>query len=221
MKHILTLLIFISVSSLAKAQAWDLPWDLKAHDVGQLHGHVGFGAPRIDTKRFDKFSGEEAFNNVGAGPFFGRIEYGLSRKLSVSVGATYTNYKASWERSRPDLNQGITLPFEYGTIVNNIAIMSRLYYHMYTSVRWDVYSTGGIGYDLYKSEDYTKYTPDAPTFKTYFKTPPAATFDAGVGFRYFFLNRTAFYMEGGYGKSYGQLGFIVKIAQPKRNRIFN
>ncbi len=221
MKQILALLIFLTANSVANAQAWDLPWDLKAHDIGQLHGHVGFGAPRVDNKHFDKLIGEYEFNSVGAGPFYGRLEYGLSRKLSVSLGATYTNYKASFSRDKLDANTGRTFPFEYGTIVNNIAITSRLFYHMYTSVRWDVYTTGGIGYDIYKSEDYTTYTPDAPTFTTYFKRPPAATFEGGVGFRYFFLNRTAFYMEGGYGKSYAQVGFIVKIAQPSKNRIFN
>jgi hypothetical protein len=221
MKQILILLTFIVSNIVAKAQAWDLPWDLKAHDIGQLHGHVGFGAPRVDTKHFDKFDGEYDFNSVGAGPFYGRLEYGLSRKLSVSVGVTYTNYKASWSRDRPDLNFGITSPFEYGVVVNNLAFLSKLYYHMYTNVRWDVYTTCGVGYDTYKSSDYTTYTPDSATFKSYFKAPPAATVEAGVGFRYFFLNRTAFYMEAGYGKSYGQVGFIVKIAQPKRNRVFN
>ena len=137
MKYIFSVILFLLTNSLAQAQAWDLPWDLKAHDVGQLHGHVGFGAPRVDTKRFDKFNGEEDFNSVGAGPFFGRIEYGLSRKLSVSLGATYTNYKASWNRSKFDANTGTTPSFEYGSIVNNIAFTTVRFSNKYIDfVAW-------------------------------------------------------------------------------------
>ncbi len=203
------------------AQAWDLPWDLKAHDVGQLHGHVGFGAPRVNNDLLDKYDGEFNFNKVGAGPFYGRLEYGLSRKLSVSVGVTYTNFKASWERFKLDPAIGKNYAHEYGVIVNNLNFNSRLFYHMYTTVRWDVYTTGGIGYDLYKNEAYTRYLPEEKTFNPYFKSPPPLSFDGGFGFRYFFLNRTAFYMEVGYGKSFAQAGFLVKIAQPKKNRVFN
>lgn len=220
MKQILALLTFLMFGTLANGQAWDLPWDLKAHDIGQIHGHVGFGVPRVQSKIFDKYDGENDFSSVGAGPFYGRLEYGLSRKLSVSLGVTYINYKASWSRDKLDANTGVTIPREYGVVVNNFAFMSKLYYHMYTSVRWDVYTCGGVGYDMWTSKDYTQYTLDT-TFQSYFKAPPALTFEAGLGFRYFFLNRTAFYMEAGYGKSYAQAGFIVKIAQPKKNRIFN
>jgi hypothetical protein len=215
-------LIFIflfSVQSIFAQGRWDLPWDLKAHDIGQMHFQVGFGVPRTENDLFKKYRGEIDYNLNGAGPFITKLEYGFNRKLSLSLGATYTNYKASWVRNKLDGSTGATIPFNYGVRVNNYSYMAKINYHLFVNTDWDVYIGGGAGYDTYTPANYNDYAPDT-TFTAFFKAPSPTTFEAGFGARYFFLNRTAVYAEVGYGKSYAQIGIVIKVVQPKSNRIF-
>jgi hypothetical protein len=235
MKKIILLLTITISFFVASAQlTWDRHWDIKAHEVGQLHFQLGVGLPiphwnsdsskievytdRIDNKSFKKYDQEKLYDLFGAGPFYARFEYGLTRRLSVNAGVTYTNYKTRFSRDTIDASIGRNIPWEYGVIVQNISYMARLNYHLYVDTRWDIYCGGGLGYDMYISKSYTKY-PLLP-FNGYFKAPAPVTFEAGAGFRYFFLNRTACYFEAGYGKTYVQAGVIVKISQPKLNRSF-
>jgi hypothetical protein len=215
------LAILLALGGYTQAQSqWDLEWDIKSHDVGQLHWQVGFGLPRVENTLFRKYQGEIDYNLFGAGPFNMRLEYGLSRRLSFSAGVLYTNYKCRWTRNMNDPSIGRPVPYEYGVIVNNYAILGRINYHMYVDRYWDVYLGGGVGYDMYMSKDYTKYSLDS-TYKSYFKNPAWPTFETGFGVKYFALNRTAFYAEVGYGKSYAQIGVVIKVAQPRRNRVYS
>jgi hypothetical protein len=238
MKKILFVLICTTVSIIANAQlTYDRHWDIKAHEAGQIHFQLGIALPmphwnsdsnkiemytdRIDNGAFKKYEDKEKlFDLFGGGPIFVRFEYGFTRRLSLNMGITYTNYKARFSRDTIDATIGKKIPYEYGVIVNNLSYMARLNYHLFINTRWDLYCGGGIGYDTYTDKSYTKYTPESLTFNAYFKKPAPVTFEAGAGFRYFFLNRTACYLEVGYGKTYVQAGVIVKISQPKLNRSF-
>jgi hypothetical protein len=237
MKKGLFILLIFALPLISKAQySWDRHWDIKAHEKGQLHFQLGVAVPtphwnkdsstlemktmRIDNKSFEKYKGEKRYDLFGAGPFYARFEYAFNRKLSVNAGITYTNYKCRFYRDSIDVNIGKPIAWEYGILVNNISYMARLNYHLFVDTRWDVYIGGGLGYDMYMYKSYTKYPPQSLLFNGYFKAPPPVTFEGSAGFRYFFLNRTAFYMDFGYGKTYLNAGFIVKMSQPKINRSY-
>jgi hypothetical protein len=238
MRKILLTFICICTITVANAQlSFDKHWDIKAHEKGQVHFKFGIAASyptwnndssllqlftnRIDRKVFDKYKDKEKrFDLYGTGPWYARFQYGFSRKLSAELGVTYVNYKAIWSRDKVDSSTFVTLPFEYGVRVNNIAAMLRLNYHLFINTRWDVYIGGGLGYDIYRDVSYTKYGPEASTFNAYFTKPAPVTFESTLGLRYFFLNRTAWWLEVGYGKTYVSTGFAIKISQPKLNRSY-
>jgi hypothetical protein len=236
MKQLLFLL-FIIVCSTANAQlGWDRTWDIKAHDNKQIHFQLGVAMPvpgynsdsnkftmkpiRLDKGLYSKYDQEKDFLQYGAGPVFARFEYGFNRRLSINVGATYTNFKAQFNRDSLDRNINKMVAYEYGVITQNISGIVRLNYHMYIDPRWDLYCGGGIGYDYYTTKSYSKYPPQDGKFNGYIKSPGDYTFEAGFGARYFFLNRTAWYLEAGYGKTYLQTGVVVKVFQPKSNRSY-
>ncbi|MFM2386316.1 MAG: outer membrane protein beta-barrel domain [Bacteroidota bacterium] len=220
MKKLLLIAVMACAAQWANAQgAWDILHDIKSNDSRQVHWHVGFGIPRTENFYFDKYQGEINYNLNGAGPFYTRFEYSFNRKLSLSLGASYTNYWNRWLRNGVDPSTGVSIPYEYGLKVNNYTGVAKLYYHLSVTPRWDWYICGGGGYQMFMHTDYTKNTLDT-TFNSYFKNPYWPTWEAGAGFRHFFLKRTAVFAEVGYGKSYAQVGFIIKVAQPKRNRIF-
>jgi hypothetical protein len=218
-KFVFIIIVILSTQQLFAQGKWDLPWDLKAHDNGQIHWQVGFGVPRTENDLFKKYRGEFGFNLNGAGPFITKLEYGFNRKFSISLGVNFINYKASWDREKLDATTGRNIPFQYGVRVNNFAYMGKLNYHLFVNTDWDVYVGGGAGYDVFSTTNFNNYPTDT-TFNGFFKAPNATTFEAGFGARYFFLNRTAVYAEVGYGKSYAQVGVVIKIVQPKINRIF-
>jgi hypothetical protein len=247
-KQLLLLLIIISSVHPAFAYKpskinWDYNWDIKAHDKGQLHFQFGVGAQRTQNRsgfykasiifddpslvniskenEFGKYGKETDYGFASLGPLTARLQYGFSRNLSISLGATYVNYWSYWNRNMLDSTINKAIPFEYGVKVNNYSFTTRLDYHLLVRERWDVYCSGGIGYDVWQVKDYTKYPwPETPAFKSYYKIPPPITFDAGFGARYFILKRTALFAEIGYGKSYMNLGVAIKVIQPKNNRLY-
>jgi hypothetical protein len=237
MKKIVFILVCFALPQLLQAQIWhDKHWDIKAHEVGQVHFQLGIAMPvpswnsdsstlefntnRIDNKAFDKYDKEQKYQLFGAGPIYARFEYAFNRKLSINAGVTYTNYKSRWYRDSIDATIGKAIPWEYGVVVQNIAYMARLNYHLYVDTRWDVIVGGGLGYDTYYADSYSKYPPQSVLFDAKFKNPAPVTFEAGAGFRYFFLNRTAWYLDVGYGKTYINTGVIVKLSQPRLNRSY-
>jgi opacity protein-like surface antigen len=237
MKKIFFVLICLSFFLKVQSQIWwDKHWDIKAHEVGQLHFQLGVALPtphwnsdsnsidvytnRTDNKAFEKYNKENEYDLFGAGPIFARFEYAFNRKLSVNAGITYTNYQVRFSRDSLDKTIGVMIPYEYGIKVNNLSYMVRLNYHLYVDTRWDLYCGGGLGYDSYTATNYTKYTPQALLFNGNFKKPAPVTFEAGAGLRYFFLNRTAFYIEYGYGKTNLHAGVLVKVSQPRLNRSY-
>ncbi len=237
MNKLLFLLTFICINLAAQAQVYfDKHWDIKAHEQGQVHFRFGIGLPlptynsdsnlfmfktiRIGEDAFDKYKKQElGFDLYGSGPWYARFEYGFSRKFSAELGVTYINNKAIWTRMQIDPLTGAKLPYEYGVSVNNISAIARVNYHIYIDTRWDWYIGGGLGYDYYGAKDFTKYAPDT-AYKAYFTKPAPVTFEAAMGARYFFLSRTAWYIEAGYGKTYVNTGVVVKVSQPKLNRSY-
>ncbi len=235
-KIIFCIAVLLCHYSMFAQLGWDFNWDIKSHDVGQLHFQFGTAVPipnwndnskniefkinRIDNNAFEKYKSEKNFTQFGGGPLYARFEYGFTRRLSVNVGITYTNYKARFSRDSVDVNIGKSIPWEYGLVVNNISGLARLNYHLYVDPRWDIYLGGGLGYDNYAYSSYTKYPPQVDKFNAFFKAPAPITFEAGTGLRYFFMNRTAWYVELGYGKTFLQTGVMVKITQPKLNRSY-
>lgn len=205
-----------SYAQLFTAPKWDYNWDLKAHEKGQIHFSYGYGQPRLDNKLFDYQKDSTDFRVVGIGPFFWKAEYGLSRKLSVGISAAYILYKADWKRQRPDPLYGFDLPFTYGTRLHDISANLRLNYHLFVNKDWDVYLGGGVGYNYYINQDFTTYKPDDTLFNAQFKIPYPVSYEMTFGVRYYFLTRTAIYLEAGYGKAVLQGGFVFKFRHRKR-----
>lgn len=218
-KFILALLITLGFSQYTFAQVphWDYNWDMKAHEKGQIHFSYGYGQPRLDAKLFDYQKDSLNFKVVGIGPFFWKAEYGLSRKLSVMLSTSYILYKAEWDRLRPDvLYDTLNLQFAYGTTLHDISANVRFNYHLFVNKEWDVYVGGGVGYNYFINKDFTKYSPDDTLFKSQFKLPYPVSYEMSFGVRYYFLTRTAIYVEAGIGKSILQGGFVFKFRQRKR-----
>lgn len=220
-KSILVVLIILATSWQLRAQnytisGWDYNWDQKAHEKGQVHFSYGYGQPRLDKKLFDFQKDSIGFKVVGIGPFFWKAEYGLSRKLSVQLSAAYILYKSEWKRMRPDLLYLYDLPFRYGTTLHDISANLRFNYHLFVNKEWDVYVGGGAGYNYFINKDFTDYAPDDTTFKSQFKIPYPVSYEMTFGVRYFFLTRTAIYLEAGLGKSLVQGGFVFKFRHRKR-----
>lgn len=209
-------LILQSNAQISSAPKWDYNWDIKAHEKGQIHFSYGFGAPRLDNKLFDLQKDSVSFRTVGIGPFFWKAEYGLTRKLSVALSSSYILYKADWSQQRPDPKWGVDLPYTYGTTLHDIAANLRFNYHLFVNKEWDVYIGGGVGYNHFINKDFTEYTPDDSTFKSQFKLPYPVSYEMSFGVRYFFLTRTAIYLEAGIGKALVQGGFVFKFRHKKR-----
>lgn len=195
---------------------WDYLWDQKAHEKGQIHFSYGYGQPRLDGKLFDYQKDSIDFKVVGIGPFFFKTEYGLSRRLSVMLSASYILYKSEWKQMRPDLIYPFNLPFSYGTTLHDISANLRFNYHLYVDKEFDVYVGGGVGYNHFINKDFTDYSPDDTLFKSQFKLPMPISFEMTFGLRYYFLQRTAIYIEAGIGKSLVQGGFVFKFRHRKR-----
>lgn len=195
---------------------WDYNWDQKAHEKGQLHFSYGYGLPRLDKKLFQFQKDSANFAVVGIGPFFWKTEYGLSRKLSVQLSTAYILYKSEWKRMRPDPLYGFDLPFRYGTTLHDISANLRFNYHLFVNKEWDVYVGGGMGYNHFINKDFTDYAPDDTVFNSQFKIPYPVSYEMTFGVRYYFLTRTAIYVEAGLGKSLVQGGFVFKFRHRKR-----
>ena len=220
-KLLLALFIFIGFASPSNAQfftapKWDYNWDIKAHEKGQIHFSYGFGFPRLDNKLFDYQKDSIDYKLAGIGPFFFKTEIGLSRKLSLALSTSYILYKSEWKRQRPDPKYGFDLPFTYGTKLHDIAANVRLNYHLFVNKEWDVYVGGGVGYNHFINDDFTTYAADDSLFKSQFKLPYPVSYEMTFGVRYFFLTRTAIYLEAGLGKALVQGGFVFKFRHRKR-----
>ncbi len=220
-KFFLVLIVVLGVSFQSNAQFfsipnWDYNWDQKAHEKGQIHFSYGYGQPRLDKNLFKYQKDSIDFKVVGIGPFFWKAEQGLTRKLSVSLSAAYILYKSEWKRMRPDPKYNYELPFRYGTTLHDISANLRLNYHLFVNKEWDVYIGGGVGYNHFINKDFTSYAPDDSTFKSQFKIPYPVSYEMSFGVRYFFLTRTAIYLEAGLGKAIVQGGFVFKFRHRKR-----
>lgn len=220
-KYILAFCLIFGLYGKGQAQffkipRWDYYWDLKSHEKGQIHFNYGYGQPRMDKKLFEYQKDSTDFRVVGIGPFFWRMEYGLSRKLSVALSCSWIMYKADWKRQRPDPKWGFDLPFVYGTTAQDIAANLRFNYHFFVTKEWDLYVGGGAGYNYFTNKDFTTYGPDDTTFNAQFKIPYPIGYEMSMGVRYYFLTRTAIYLEAGIGKSLIQGGFTFKFRHRKR-----
>ncbi len=220
-KFFLVLLLLTGFTLTSSAQffsapKWDYLWDQKAHEKGQIHFSYGYGQPRLDKKLFDYQKDSIDFRVIGVGPFFWKVEYGLSRKLSVMLSAGYILYKADWKVMRPDPLYTYDLPFVYGTQLHDISANLRFNYHLFVNKEFDVYVGGGIGYNHFMNKDFTDYAPDDTLFKSQFKLPYPVSYEMTFGVRYFFLTRTAIYIEAGIGKALLQGGFVFKFRHRKR-----
>ncbi|MBP6623902.1 MAG: hypothetical protein KA198_01945 [Chitinophagaceae bacterium] len=222
MKRILFILVFMtSYVFTTKAQLfsiphWDYYYDIKAHEKGQLHFSYGYGQPRLDKELFKYHKAEIDFRVVGIGPFMWKAEYGLTRKLSVALSASYILYKSDWKRMKFDAYKGIDLPFTYGTQFHDLSANLRFNYHLFVNKDLDVYIGGGAGYNYFKHKDFTAYLPEDTTFNAQFKQPFPVSAEMTFGIRYYFLTRTAIYLEAGYAKSIVQAGFVFKFRHRKR-----
>ncbi|MBK7691335.1 MAG: hypothetical protein IPK62_02770 [Bacteroidetes bacterium] len=220
-KFILILLLLTGFTLSLSAQffsapKWDYLWDQKAHEKGQIHFSYGYGQPRLDKKLFDYQKDSIDFRVIGVGPFFWKAELGLTRKLSVMLSAGYILYKADWKVMRPDPLYTFDLPFVYGTQLHDISANLRFNYHIFVNKEFDVYVGGGVGYNHFMNKDFTDYAPDDTLFKSQFKLPYPVSYEMTFGVRYFFLTRTAIYVEAGIGKSLLQGGFVFKFRHRKR-----
>ncbi len=220
-RFLFVLLILLSCTKYSIAQnkgvpGWDYLWDQKAHEKGQIHFSYGYGYPRLDNRLFDYQKDSTNFAVVGIGPFYWKAEYGLSRKLSVMLSAGYILYKSEWNQLRPDPLYGYDLPYRYGTTLHDISANLRFNYHLLVTKDVDFYVGGGVGYNYFINKDFTTYLPDDSTFKSQFKLPMPISYEMTLGLRYFFLNRTAIYIEAGMGKSILQAGFVFKFRHRKR-----
>lgn len=215
----MVLLILCSLQTSAQfftIPKWDYYWDTKAHEKGQIHFSYGYGQPRLDKKLFDFHKDEKEFRVVGVGPFFWKAEYGLSRKLSVALSASYILYKSDWTRIHFDAFRGVDRAYTYGNTLHDISANLRFNYHLFVNKEWDVYIGGGAGYNYFKSQDFTDYLPEDTTFQSHFKIPYPVSYEMTLGARYFFLTRTAIYIEAGIGKALVQGGFVFKFRHRKR-----
>jgi hypothetical protein len=199
---------------------WDYFYDTKAHEKGQIHFSYGYGAPILDKKLFDFHKNEQDFRVVNIGPLIFKLEYGLSRKLSVALSTNYIRYKSDWKQLKEDpnpLHNGDTLQYTYGTTFHDLSTNLRFNYHLFVSRDIDVYLGGGAGYNSTSHVDFTNYYKKGDTvFNARFKEPYMISGELSVGFRYYFLTRNAFFIELGYGKSIAQAGFVFKFRHRKR-----
>jgi len=201
---------------LFKIPRWDYYWDQKAHEKGQIHFSYGYGQPRLDRKIFELQKDSTDFRVVGVGPFFWKMELGLSRKLSVMVSAAYIQYKSEWKEWRYDPYKGLNLQYLYGTRLHDISANLRLNYHLFVNKDWDIYIGGGVGYNHFMNQDFTTFVPEDTSFKSSFRLPFPVSSEMTVGFRYYFMTRTAIYLEAGWGKALAQGGFVFKFRHRKR-----
>lgn len=220
MRKLTLFLLFLFVGGFfakdASADRFNYYWDTKAHDRGQIHMSYGYGFPRLDDNRFNFHKDKNAYRVEGVGPFIFKAEYGLSRQISIGLSATYIQYTSDWEEQRFDPYHQRTLWFKFGTKAHDVTAMLRLNYHWIVTPRSDLYIGGGMGYNYWKSEDFTTFSPEDSTFNAFFKQPAPFAAELTIGYRHYFRQRNAFYMEAGYGRSIIQAGFVFKFRSHKR-----
>jgi hypothetical protein len=200
----------------AQASGFGYFWDTKSHDRGQVHLSYGYGFPRLEDGGFKLHKDKNAYRVEGIGPFIFKAEYGLTRQLSIGISATYSQYTSDWEEQRFDAYHQRNLWFKYGTKLHDVAAMLRLNYHWVVTPRSDLYIGGGMGYNYWKSEDFTTFKPEDTLFNALYKQPGPFAAEITLGYRYYFRQRNAIYIEAGYGKSIVQAGFVFKFRHGKR-----
>jgi Outer membrane protein beta-barrel domain len=136
---------------------------------------IGAGVPN-NIGQFLNFGGIGNYlsaDKSGAGPFFIRYEYLLKDNFGIGGSVSYATAKETYKN-----------PFGSGTFTGEISGFSILfssYYHFYTTDKFDTYSKGSIGLNIW-SGSY-KDQNDAEAQK--FTAPTPIAYSAVLGMRYF------------------------------------
>ncbi|WKK77327.1 hypothetical protein QYS49_09170 [Marivirga salinae] len=169
----------------------------------------------IDTNAQSFQKGDNLFN---AGFGFGYYGYGLGAGRSFSIPAITANYElgvgdyigvgpyagiASYNYSRVGFDGGYSIlafgaraSFHFTDILLNDAL------ELDIDEEWDFYATLIFGFNI------ENYSGDL----NYIEDDVVVSFGPNLGFRYFFNENFAVFMEAGYGSfSYGTLGLTVKM----------
>jgi hypothetical protein len=144
------------------------------NNIGQFLNFGGIGSFFSTTK-------------TGTGPFFIRYEYLIKDNLGIGAAVAYASAGETYKN-----------PLGSSTVTGKISGFSILlssYYHFYTSNKFDTYSKGSVGLNIW-SGSY-KDQNDADVKK--FTAPTPIAYNALLGMRYFVTPKVNLSGELGFG----------------------
>lgn len=210
------LLIFTTTQSLGQEAA---PDRFSKKDFMVSYGN-GYPSPvRFAINRLVKSNNE--LSASGIGPNFLKLEYGISKKFSVALNATYSYSDIYWTQDARNPSTGLFEPYRHGVDLWEVSAGLRANYYFLKKKNWLMYGGLGAGAGHIELESYV----NAPKERLYteIKFPITWTFEGTVGARYFVAKNIALYSEVGIGQSWllynlyyipaaiGQLGFSIKF----------
>ena len=158
---------------------------------------ITFGVPN-NVGQFLDFGGFGSFFSTaksGTGPFFIRYEYLLKDNIGIGTSVSYALASETYKN-----------PFGSGTVTGNItgfSILLSTYYHFYTTNKFDTYTKGSIGLNIWSGSYKDQNEGEVKKFTA----PAPVAYHAVLGARYFFTPRV--HLAGDLG--YSNLRFSAGI----------
>jgi succinate dehydrogenase/fumarate reductase cytochrome b subunit len=139
------------------------------------HVTLTAGVPN-NIAQFLNFGGFGSFFSTaksGTGPFFIRYEYLVKDNIGIGASVSYAHAEETYKN-----------PFGSGTVTGNItgfSILLSTYYHFYTTNKFDTYTKGSIGLNIWSGSYKDQNNGEVQKFTA----PTPVAYHAILGIRYF------------------------------------
>jgi hypothetical protein len=159
---------------------------------------ISYGLPSQIKKywsTYEKF-GDYKTSNIGATQLY--VEYAVAKKMSVHIFGSGVFGNARWVKSFVDTSSQVNIQ-NVGFYYEAYGIGAGLQPHIFYNKKVDLYLKGQAAYLNF---NVTKYASPGVTYQLEIpKKLPQLQYYFGVGVRYFYTKRAAFFGEAGVGNT--------------------
>jgi hypothetical protein len=143
------------------------------NNIGQFFNFGGFGSFFSTAKS-------------GTGPFFIRYEYLVKDNIGIGASLSYAHAEETYKN-----------PFGSGTVTGTItgfSILLSTYYHFYTTNKFDTYTKGSVGLNIWSGSYKDQNEGEVQKFTA----PTPVAYHAVLGIRYFVTPQVSLTGDLGY-----------------------
>lgn len=178
---------------------------------------LGYGfpnLPKMAIETYNSYQDKDNFISSGFGPLHLKYEYMASNRLGITGSINHIRYTISYTERYAD-TFGRILPNSIQLKQNRTAVNARLNYHILdpeNHTNKALYFGLGFGYNFGKKPALEAEYPDGVV--KILSIPPLMirlSFEATLGYRYYFNESVALYTEIGTAKSLIQAGACVRF----------